>query len=87
MIFVQYKPLLTFTRMTNAEEAFTAAGQSLKGAAQSQMFANRVLRLVGRYFVVFLKIVWSLSSRERATRKPSVLKALNSLIHPEGAGP
>ena len=73
--------------MTNAEEAFTAAGQSLKGPAQSQMFGKPCFKISGRHFVVFLKIIWSLSSPERATRKPSVLKALNSLIHPGGAGP
>ena len=87
MIFVRYKHLLTFTRMTIAEETFTAAGQSLKGREQSQMFANRVLRLAGRYFVVFLKIVRSLSSPGKCHEKALGHKALNPLIHPKGAGP
>ena len=53
MIFVRYKHLLTFTRMTKAEETFTAAGQSLKGREQSQMFGKPCFKISGKVFCCF----------------------------------
>ena len=41
--------------MTKAEETFTAAGQSLKGAEQSQMFGKPCFKISGKAFCCFFE--------------------------------